>query len=587
MTDSPDRRDVQFLLHEWLDVRSLTARPRFAGHGRDVWDSFLDVSADIAARHFAPCNAYLDAHPPVLDRDGAARVPRETAQAVRALVDSGLVAACFDVQDGGLQLPTTIARAALAFYQGANAGVSNYALLTIAAANLLRAHGAPDQVATYLPALLDGTALGTMCLSEPQAGSSLADITTRAIPAADGTYRIVGTKTWISGGDQDITPDILHMVLARLPGGPPGVHGISLFLVPKLRPDGSRNDVTVVGLNHKLGNRATTNAVLAFGDGARAGGAVGYLIGERNRGLHLMFTMMNEARLGVGLLATAIGYAGHRASVDYARTRRQGRAAGADPGSPPVPIIEHADVRRMLLAQKSYVEGALGLQLYCARLSDVASSPLDDEEGMAARRVLDVLTPIAKTWPAEWCLAANDLAIQIHGGYGYTPDFLVEQLWRDNRLNQIHEGTTGVQGLDLLGRKVGQDDGTGFTALCGVLLDTAGRAAVRPELAGYAAALDAAVVRWTRVTAILRSAPDRAAALANATTYLRAAGHLVIAWVWLEQLLACGDRTDAFYAGKHAAGRYFFRHELPAVTGWLDGLAELDRTVLDADPGWF
>jgi len=335
------------------------------------------------------------------------------------------------------------------------------------------------------------------------------------------------------------------------------------------------------------------NTVLAFGDGTHAvggrSGAVGYLIGEEHRGLACMFHMMNDARIGVGLLATAIGYAGYLKSVDYARLRTQGRPAGRkDPAATPVPIIEHADVRRMLLAQKSYVEGALALGLYCARLVDDQLTAGSAAEKRRCALLLDVLTPIAKSWPSQWCLEASSLAIQVHGGYGYTRDYDVEQSYRDNRLNQIHEGTHGIQGLDLLGRRVLAEDGAGLRALADAIRASAARAeATGGEPHAHAAALRSAADRLVEVTGVLWRAGDPALALANSTIYLEAAGHVTVAWLWLEQLLAAHGKEGSFYNGKRHAARYFFRYELPKTAAQFDLLAALDRTTVDAQPDWF
>jgi alkylation response protein AidB-like acyl-CoA dehydrogenase len=427
-----------------------------------------------------------------------------------------------------------------------------------------------------------------MCLSEPHAGSSLAEITTRAEPQDDGTYRLFGTKMWISGGDHELTENIVHLVLARMPGAPDGVRGISLFLVPKHLPgDGGRNDIVPGGLNHKMGWRGTVNALLNLGEGRHTPGgrpgAVGWLVGEPNRGLAAMFHMMNEARIGVGAGAMAIGYTGYLKSLAYAKDRVQGRRArDRNPGGTQVPIIEHPDVRRMLLAQKSYVEGALALILYSNRLVDEAATAATPEARADAVRLLDTLTPITKAWPSQWCLTANDLAIQVHGGYGYTRDYDVEQHYRDNRLNMIHEGTNGVQGLDLLGRKAIADDGAGLRALLTLIGATAARAG-----GPYGQTLAAAAERIGVVTAKLWSTGDPELALANSSAYLDAVGHTVIGWLWLEQTLVAGDREDDFYAGKRMAARYFFVHEMPKVTVALDLLESLDRTLLDAEEKWF
>ena len=289
----------------------------------------------------------------------------------------------------------------------------------------------------------------------------MADVTTRAERQPDGSYRLFGNKMWISGGEHDLSENIVHLVLARVAGAAEGVKGLSLFIVPKVLPDGTRNDVTLAGLNHKMGFRGTTNTMLNFGE---TSGAVGDLIGEEGRGLSYMFHMMNEARIGVGVGAMALGYTGYLKSVKYAKERIQGRLPGRS--GAPVAIAEHADVKRMLLAQKSYVEGALALSLYCSLLVDEEKTADTQERREAAHLLLDVLTPIAKSWPSQWCLAANDLAIQVHGGYGYTREYDVEQHYRDNRLNPIHEGTHGIQGQDLLGRKVIMNQGAGLRAQC-------------------------------------------------------------------------------------------------------------------------
>src|SRR5215211_7297663 len=468
------RRDLDFLLHEWLDVESLTKRPRFAEHSRETFDAVLDLAERIATDHFAPHNRKADENEPRMV-DGKVEMVPEVATALKVFTDAGLMAGSFDEEFGGMQLPHTVGQAVFAWFKAANVGTSAYPFLTMGNARLLLAHGSPEQIDTYVRPELEGRWFGTMALSEPQAGSSLADITTRAEPQDDGTYRLTGNKMCISGGDHELTENIVHLVLARIPGGPPGVKGISLFVVPKIlvRDDGSlgeRNDVVLAGLNHKMGYRGTTNTLLNFGEGAHTpggrAGAVGYLVGEPHRGLTYMFTMMNEARLGVGMGAVSLGYTGYLKSVEYARERPQGRPVTAkDPTAPQVPIIEHADVKRMLLAQKAYVEGGMALLLYCAKLVDLQHSAESDDERAHAALLLDMLTPVGKSWPSQWCLEANSLAIQVHGGYGYTREYDVEQHYRDNRLNPIHEGTHGIHGLDLLGRKVVMQGGQGLALL--------------------------------------------------------------------------------------------------------------------------
>ncbi|MBA4025497.1 MAG: acyl-CoA dehydrogenase [Gordonia sp.] len=598
MSDVLSRRDLEFLLYEWLDVVSLTNRERFVEHSKETFDAVLELSADIAHKHFAPHNKKADANEPSMRPDGSVAMIGEIKEALDIYCGAGLMAGQFDETVGGMQLPTTVSRASMAWFQAANAATASYPFLTMANANLIATHGSQQQIDDYVRPMLEGRYFGTMCLSEPQAGSSLADITTRAVKHDDGRYRVTGTKMWISAGDHDLSENIVHLVLAKVSGGGPGVKGISLFIVPKFLPgsgggDLIRNDVTLTGLNHKMGARGTTNTVLAFGGGSATpgerDGAIGFLVGEEHRGLSYMFHMMNEARIGVGFVATALGYVGYLKSVEYAKVRTQGRPIGVnDPSSHAVALIEHADVRRMLLAQKAYVEGALALCLYCSLLVDERDSVDSDTAAAEATLLLDVLTPIAKSWPSQWCLAANDLAIQVHGGYGYTRDYDVEQHYRDNRLNPIHEGTHGIQGLDLLGRKVTMQDGAGLDLLSSKIAETARRAEdTGGEAKRSAVELSTMWIRIVDVTTELRQEPVKAVALANSSIYLEAVGHAVIAWMWLEQLLAVGEEVGDFYDGKRQACRYFYAYELPKVVPALDLLAGMDRITLDMNPAWF
>ncbi|MBU2662504.1 acyl-CoA dehydrogenase [Actinoplanes bogorensis] len=563
------RRDLDFLLYEWLDVEALTARERFTEHSRETFDAFLDVSAQIAERDFAPHNRRSDLEEPTFDGTRVHVIP-EVAAALKVFNDTGLLSATMDADVGGLQLPHVVARACFAWFQAANLATSSYSLLTAGNANLLLSYGSTAQIDRFVRPMLEGRFTGTMCLSEPQAGSSLADVLTRAVPSGDGTYRVTGSKMWISGGDHELTETIVHLVLARAAGAPAGVKGLSLFIVPKhhIEADGTvgeRNGVSLAGLNHKMGYRGTTNAVLSFDD------ATGYLVGEEGKGLVYMFQMMNEARIGVGAGAVALGYTGYLHALDYARSRSQGRlVADKDPAAPAVPIVQHPDVRRLLLSSKAYVEGGLALILYASKLLD---EPSDDND-----LLLDVLTPIVKAWPSQWCRLANDHAIQVHGGYGYTREYPVEQFYRDNRLNSIHEGTDGIQGLDLLGRKVVMRGGAGLQLLIGRIVTTA--VAAPTELGQPVIAMCDRLATTTRK---LWAAGDPTAALANSTAYLEATGHLVIAWLWLSQLLAAGDKEGAFYDGKRLAARYFITHELPRIGPLLDLLDSGDTLLADLD----
>jgi alkylation response protein AidB-like acyl-CoA dehydrogenase len=613
--DPIERRLLSFILYDWLQADRLTQRPHFAEHSRETFDAALDAAAQLAAREFAPFNRTLDLNEPHFDGERV-HIIDEVRRALDAFVTSGFMAAAQDADLGGMQLPVVIEKACLAHFKAANIAASAYPFLTIGNANLLLAHGSPAQIETFARPQLAGRWFGTMCLSEPQAGSSLSDIRTRAVPdgpdhescALGPRYRLFGNKMWISGGEHDLRENIVHLVLAKIPQPdgtlPAGVKGISIFIVPRrmVAADGTageRNDVVLAGLNHKMGYRGTVNTLLNFGEGRfrpqRAAGAIGYRVGAPGQGLPVMFHMMNEARIGVGLGATMLGYAGYRYALDYARQRPQGRPVGPggkDPAQPQVPIIRHADIRRMLLAQKAYAEGALALNLYCALLVDEERHAPEDAQRAEASLLLEMLTPIAKSWPSEWCLEGNNLAIQVLGGYGYTRDYPVEQYWRDNRLNMIHEGTHGIQALDLLGRKVVMRDGAGMRLLASRIAATVAAAnAVGGDAARSAADLRQARERLDSATRTLWSRGDTEAALAHATPYLQAFGHVVLAWVWLElALVAIGtvgsSGDDGFRRGMLAACRFFFAYELPRVAAWLAPAEAGDRTVLDLQEGW-
>ncbi|MDQ2622368.1 MAG: acyl-CoA dehydrogenase [Actinomycetota bacterium] len=599
MADIHSRRDIHFLLHEWLDVSRFAERAAFSGQSPEDWNDVLELAEQVATDQFASHNRKADANEPHVNGDGEVVLIPEVAEALDVFNETGLIAASMDEAVGGMGLPYTVTSAIFTWLHAANVATAAYPMLTAGAANLLISAGSEEQIETWVKPMLEGRFYGTMCLSETQAGSSLADITTRAVPADDGTYRIFGSKMWISAGEHELGENIVHLVLAKTPGSPAGTRGISLFVVPRILLDedgnpGERNDVSLAGINHKMGFRGTVNTVLGFGEGDhRPGGeagAIGYLVGEENRGLAGMFHMMNEARIGVGSGAGALGYTAYLKSLRYARERPQGRpiSDGKDQTTPQVPIIEHADVKRMLLAQKSYVEGALALNLYCASLVDDQRSAPGETERERAGLLLEILTPIAKSWPSQWCLEANSLAIQVHGGYGYAREYDVEQHYRDNRLNAIHEGTHGIQAMDLLGRKVTMKGGAAFGALYELISGTVDRAGnTGGAAAGFADELDGSLTRLAEVTAALWADRDPESALANASVYLEAAGHIVIAWAWLEQLLAVEEKPGDFYDGKRQAARYFFRFELPKTASWMDLLASLDTTTRDMDEAWF
>ena len=628
------RPTLDFLLYDWLDAEALTQREHFSDHSRETFGAVFDTCERIAREKYAPFNRLVDTQEPHFDGEKVV-LPQATHEAHKAYAASGMLSAAQDYAEGGMQLPYTVEAAANAFFAMASVSIGS-SMLTKGNANLLLVHGSEVQKEVFARNELSGRFAGTMCLSEPQAGSSLSDITTRALP--DGSdfeadplgprYRLKGNKMWISAGEHELTENIIHLVLAKIPGPDgkliAGTRGISLFIVPKkmVATDGAltgvRNDVALAGLNHKLGWRGTTNTLLNFGEGKYPvdgqAGAVGYLVGQPHQGLRCMFHMMNEARIGVGLAATMLGLAGYYASLDYAKNRPQGRpmkaptlraaasslppegvhsalgrpggeiGPGKDAAQPQIRIIEHADVKRMLLAQKAYGEGALALALYCARLVDEQHTA-EEQAADDARLLLEVLTPIAKSWPSEWCLEANSLAIQIHGGYGYTRDFPVEQYWRDNRLNMIHEGTHGIQATDLLGRKVLLEGGKGLQLLVARIQATQARASAVPELADHAQALGQALQLLQTSTEAAWATGKPLDALANAVPYMQGFGHTVLAWIWLDVALAA-LRTDDKKArpstvGKLGAARYFFHYELPKIGAWLQVVSSRDLTCAE------
>ena len=577
-------RELQFDL---FDVLGLAGSPST----RETFQAVLEAAATLADEQFAPHAALADRQEPYLDQ-GRVVLPVELSNAMRALAEGGFLATSFAEEHGGLGLPFTLSQACGSLLAAANVGFHSYAMLTQGAANLLVHFGSEVQRRHWIPRMLDGRVYGTMCLSEPQAGSSLADITTMASPRPDGRYSLRGRKMWISGGEHELGENIVHLVLARTPDAPPGVKGISLFLVPRFREESGRvpNGVSLIGLNHKMGWRAHVNTALAFGDSEEC---IGELVGTLHHGLAYMFLMMNEARVSVGLSAAAIGFAGYDYALRYARERRQGRSlVNRDPRSAQVALVEHPDVRRMLLSQKAWVEGALDLLLYCANLVDVTRSEGDTAARDEAAMLLDLLTPIAKSWPAEYGLEANKLAIQVAGGAGYTRDLPLERLYRDNRLNHIHEGAWGIHGLDLLGRKVSLHGGAAFDLWCRTISRTIDSSASIEGLRESATVLGELLKLAREATQRVmerQRAGEVERALTNATIYLDAIGTITVGWRWLERAsiamiqlrnesLSQSERD--FLQGKVFAAQHFFAQDIPRARAQLGIVASFDDAVL-------
>lgn len=576
--------DMRFQLFDWLKLEDRLKGGEFDG---EMAHAYFDLSQKLAADKFLPHYKATDSIEPRIE-GGQVRVLPEIAEALAEFRDLGLFGASFSEDLGGMGLPYLVTSASYAWFAAASSATIGYTMLTGANARLIATFGTPAQIDTFARPQIEGRWFGTMCLSEPQAGSGLGDVRTRAV--ADGTddfgnrYRLVGNKMWISGGDQDISENIVHLVLAKVPlvdgSLPAGTEGISLFIVPKVMPEGAANDVAVAGLNHKMGNRGVSNCLLNFGE---TDGAIGWMVGAPGQGLRQMFMMMNEARIAVGFGASALACRGYLLAADYARERLQGRSAGHR-GGPAVPIIEHADVRRMLLATRSYAEGSMGLCLYSAALVDRP----DDADDAA---LLELLTPVAKTFPSEYGPKANDLAIQIHGGYGYTRDFDVEQLYRDNRLNPIHEGTTGIQAADLLGRKILRG-GRGMDVLSARIAETCRKATAHDELQAQAGILVQTLTHVQDTIATLRVLPAEHQ-LDNAAEFQTAFGLLVVGWIWLDQaataldLKGGGDETNLLRTGKLTTCRYFFASELPLAGPILKHVASGCDLIHSADPAIF
>lgn len=593
-------RDLDFLLYEFLDTEALLNRPRYQEHSREVFSATLETARSVAEKFFANHNAKADANEPTFDGETVHLIP-ETKAAWDAFAEAGFLAAHYDFDDGGMQMPEIVLRAAMAYFTAANIATTGYPFLSIGAANLINTFSSKAQKAMFLPPMQEGRFAGTMALTEPGQGSALADIKTIAKPAADGSYRLFGQKMFISGGDQSLTENIVHMVLAKIEGAPAGTKGISLFICPKflVNDDGSlgpRNDVALAGLLHKMGYRNTTSTVLSFGEKE---GAVGYLVGEPHKGLQYMFQMMNEARIGVGMGAAVLGYQGFNYSLDYARQRPQGRLpSNKDPESKQVNIIQHADVRRMLLAQKAYAEGALAMCLFASALFEDSHTADSEEERHSAFLLLDLLTPMVKSWPSKYGLKANELAIQVLGGSGYIREYPVEQYYRDNRLNPIHEGTEAIHGLDILGRKILLHKGAGFKLFNQKLSATLAEAQSLSATQAMVEPLTQAQSTLNEVTqsllAKLAEAPDLT--LANATVYLDLFGRVFAAWIWLQQAVkaaAALERVDTgesdrnFYQGKLQAARYYLQWELPEIGPQAELLMRFDAAPFDMKDEWF
>jgi len=546
--------ELEFQLFDVNQIGRMLGQGEFAHVDRELVRSSLESAADLAAHNFSPLAVDIDANEPAMI-DGRARVSAALSAALREYADAGYIAGNFPRELGGADLPSAAGTALMAIFGAACTPAAGYVFLTAAAGRLIAAFGTAQQKALWLPPMLEGRWFGTMCLSEPQAGSSLLDATTQATALGNGRYSLRGNKMWISGGDHDAAENIVHMVLARIVEDGRRSEALSLFIVPRLRPDGTANGVQLLGLNKKLGHRGTTNCALAFGGETDC---IGELLGEAGRGLQCMFQMMNEARIGVGTTAAATAWTAYRYASDYAFERRQGR--NVTDGSS-ARLIDHADIRRMLLTQKAIAEGGLALCLFGASLVDQVRT-LDPNGSKRARELLDLLTPVIKSWCAERGVEANSLAIQCMGGAGYVRDHPVERLYRDQRLNPIHEGTNGILAIDLIVRKASR--GTGLETLFSAIEVEARETLAIEEFVALAEPMISALGLLRQLLVSINNPPgDVRKAYAFATPTALMVGDLTVSWMWLRQVRALADRRDPWADGKRAAALQMVRQIMP------------------------
>jgi len=590
-------RNLKFLLYEVFDVESLTKYPFFEAHSREVFDLVLDTAMKMSRDLIFPAFAEMDRKPPVFE-NGKVKVHPVVKELMKQVGEGGWIGAHTSYEQGGQQMPNSILAVFRTIFAAANYSAAVYPFLTTGAAHLISSFGSKELIETYVPKMYAGQWQGTMALTEPQAGSSLTDLTTTAYPAEGGYYNLKGQKIFISCADYDCIENVVNLLIARIQGAPLGIKGISLFVVPKLRPENGKlkpNDIICTTIYHKLGYRGAPITQLSLGEN---GDCRGWLVGEPHKGIRYMFQMMNEARIDVGMSAAAIASAAYYAALDYAKERPQGRKiTEKDPSVPQIPIINHADIKRMLLFQRAIVEGSLCLNLQCAKYVDLAQV-LAGEEKEKVELLLDILTPVAKTYPSEMGILSVSQGLQCLGGYGYCDEFPLEQYYRDVRIHAIHEGTTGIQGMDLLGRKIVMKQGKAFL----LYLDEVGKAIADAkadaQLAPQAEALSEALEKLKQVTTRLTGFALKNQIelfLADAAVFLELFGIITIAWQWLLQartaIKALAKKpTEAesnFYQGKIQTFRYFFAYELPKIEGLARTLLQTEGLCLEMKTEWF
>ena len=587
------KRDLHFQLFENQNCLELLQYPYFSDHSKETFALVLDAAEQIAEKSLFPIFKEMDRQEPQLE-NGIVKVHPQMRSIIRQFGADGWINAIFPYEEGGQQLPWTLHLSAGFILQAANYSASVFPFLTTGAANLIRTFGSSALRDAYTPKMYTGEWQGTMALTEPDAGSSLSDLTTIAISTSkEGVYSIRGQKIYISAGDHDACDNVIHLMLARIEGAPAGTKGISLFVVPKIRLDGTPNDVLTQGIYHKMGYKGAPIVHLMIGSESAC---EGYLVGEAHQGLKYMFQMMNEARLGIGMNATAIAAAAYQTSLAYAKVRPQGRnISDKEPNRPQVPIIQHADVKRMLLFQKSITEGSLALLIFCGLLGDKLSQESEPQKKAEMESLLDLLIPIAKSYPSEMGVQSTSMAIQVLGGAGYTTDFPVEQYYREARIHPIHEGTTGIHGLDLLGRKMLLHEGLGWKMLQKEFQSTLKEAKSLPELGEIALTFEKYAQEFASGTAQLLFKRNQGPEyyLADATLYLEGAGLLCMGWMWLKQAITAqkalnsGSKEQDFHLGKIETARYTVAYELVKLKGIVERFASTNYPTLTMKTDWF
>ena len=596
-----DAETLNFLLFDVHDLDSVLTQPRYQDYDPESVALFLKSVADFSDQELHPYFREMDASPAHF-RDGEIAVHPQVRKYLQKAGEMGLISALFDYDDGGLQMPNMALTAAAYIQEAANNHLPGYAGLTLGAAELIL-HFADDALKDlYIPKMNTGEWSGTMCLTEPQAGSSLSDIETEATPEGDH-YKISGQKIFISGGDYRGAKNVVHLVLARIKGAPPGTGGISLFVVPKNRvgEDGSLspNDVSTLGDFEKMGQKGYCTTHLAFGD---KDNCQGWLVGEPHRGLHYMFKMMNGARIAVGRGAAAIAMAAYQASLSYAKERPQGRSLSPsgkkDVSSEQTLIINHPDVKRMLLLQKAIAEGSLSLVLLAARYQDLSLTHPDEAERHKYHNLLEIITPIAKTYPSEMGSASVSNGLQVLGGYGFCSDFVLQQYYRDIRIFSIYEGTTGIQSLDLLGRKVTMEKGMAWRLLVEEITHSIKAAEASDRLRPYAAQLGNRVeALGGAVGSLLKFASkgDFERVLADASVFMECLGNIVVGWLWLDIAREAEDALNSantgyretFYRQKIRAMQFYYTYELPKTIGLTEVLLNQEGITLESPTDLF